>query len=179
MIPLDSPRWDELWPVAGEIDLVLEDLDALHHSPSDDAFLRRLSGLMVMIWHDNDSCPAAPAAAPYLAALCEGASLRRRVACIRAIALFESARHGAIARGIEWDIPADVRSEYLATLARLPAMIAACLDEPWDFGTAVDLAGALIVAKGYPPEGHEVMCLRPRADRQADGRAADGDEIPW
>jgi hypothetical protein len=180
VVPLDSPRWfDELWPVAGDVEDMLEDLAALRHAQSDDAFKCRLTGLMQMIWHDNDSCPAALAVAPHLAAICEGADIRRRVALIRCIALFEDARHDYQARGIEYEVQADVREEYGAILARLPELIAACLGEPWDSDTAVGLAGALVVAKGHPAEGREIMSIRPQPEPTEDHSGRDADEIPW
>jgi hypothetical protein len=180
VIPLDSSRWcDELWPVAGDIEDMLDDLAALQHARSDDIFRRRLTCLMGMLWHQNDSCPAALAIAPYLAALCEGASFRRRVDLIHCLALLEDARHDYLARGIEFEVPADVLEEYTATLSRLPELIAACMSEPWDLRSAVMLAGALVVAKGYPAEGGQIMSLRAKAERQEDQGDGDDDGIPW
>jgi hypothetical protein len=180
VVPLDSPRWfDELWPVAGDVEELLEDLTALRHPRSDDAFKCRLTSLMQRIWHDNDSCPAALAVAPHLAAICEGASFRHRVALIRCIALVEDARQDYLARSIEYEVPADVHEEYEATLARLPELISACMGEPWDSGTAVGLAGALVVAKGHPAEGRQIMSIRPKPEPQEDHGGRDADEIPW
>jgi hypothetical protein len=180
VIPLDSPRWcDELWPVGGEIEDMLEDLTALQHAPSDDAFRCRLSSLMAMLWHQHDSCPAALAIAPHLAVLCEGASFSRRVALIQCIAMFEDARHDYLARGIKIEVPADVLEEYTATLSRLPELIAACMGDPWDLRTAVGLAGTLVVAKGHPAQGGQIMSIRQESEPREDDSSRDPDDIPW
>jgi hypothetical protein len=165
--------------VAGETEELLETLAVLGRVASDERFARTLTHLMAMVWHDNDSCPAALAIAPHLAALCPGASLDRRARCIHCIALFEVARQRASARGIGPVVPADIEADYAATVRRLPELVANCLGEPWDFRSAAKLAGALLVAKGYPVEGHEVMQLRSVREREADSRRAESGGIPW
>ncbi len=95
------------------------------------------------------------------------------------IALFEVARQRALARNIGPIVPVDIEAEYIATVRRLPELIAESLSDSWDFTAAVKLAGALIVAKGYPVEGHEVMQLESASDRQTARLRAGGSEIPW
>jgi hypothetical protein len=180
VVPLDSPRWfDELWPVAGDVAEMLEVLAALSHARADDIFSRELTYLMSMIWYDNNSCPAALAVAPHLAAICDGANFSRRVHLIHCMALLEVARLDYLARGIEDKSPADVLEEYKAVLARLPGLITACLGEPWDLETAVMLAGALVVAKGHPSEGGQIMRIRRDLEPPKDYSGRDADDIPW
>jgi hypothetical protein len=76
-------------------------------------------------------------------------------------------------------VPSEIEPEYAATIRSLPELVAACLSEPWDFASAVKLVGALLVAKGYPLEGHEVMQLRSVVDREDQTGRQDSGEIPW
>ena len=179
MLSLDDPRWATLHPVAGETVDVLDTLEVLGRMPSAEQFGSTLTYLMAMVWHDNDSCPAALAIAPHLAALCAGASLERKVRCIHCIALFEVARQLALARGIGPVVAAEIEEEYLPTVRRLPELVGSCLSEPWDFRSAAKLAGALLVAKGYAVEGHEIMQLRSLAERETESRRVGSDGIPW
>ena len=118
-------------------------------------------------------------ASSWLTALCRKASVDRRARCIHCIALFEVARQRALALGIAPVVPADIEEEYAATVQRLPELVAGCLDEPWDLGSAVKFAGALLVAKGHPVQGHEIMQLRSVGGREAESERADSGEIPW
>jgi hypothetical protein len=158
---------------------MLDTLAALRRSTSDERFARALTYLMAMVWHDNDSCPAALAIAPHLAALSGSGSVDRRARCIHSIALFEVARRRAVAGGFGPVVPPDVEAEYAAVIERLPELVAGCLGEPWDCASAVKLAGALLVAKGHPVEGHEVMQLRPVAERPPRATDSERGGIPW
>jgi hypothetical protein len=168
-----------LHPVAGDTAEMLDTLAALARVTSDERFARTLTYLMAMVWHDNDSCLAALAIAPHLAELAGAGSVDRRARCIHSIALFEVARRRAVDGGFGLAAPPDVEAEYAAVIERLPELVASCLGEAWSFELAVKLAGALLVAKGHSVEGHEVMQLRPVAERRSRSPDPEDDGIPW
>jgi hypothetical protein len=179
VLSLDDPRWETLYPVAGDTAEMLDTLAALARVTADERFARTLTYLMAMVWHDNDSCPAALAIAPHLAAVAGAGSVDRRARCIHCIALFEVARRRATDGGFGPVVPPDVEAEYAAVIKQLPELVAGCLAEPWTFEVAVKLAGALLVTKGHSVEGHQVMQLRPVAESgPLAPDPADGG-IPW
>src|SRR5262249_62134439 len=108
---------------------MLATLAALGRAKSDERFARTLTHLMAMVWHDNDSCPAAFAVAPHLAAFAGVGSVDRRARCIQGIALFEVARRRAVGGGFGPVVPPDVGAEYSEVVARLPDVVAGWLGE--------------------------------------------------
>jgi hypothetical protein len=135
--------------VYGPADDVPDYLRKLYSATSDNRFEAVLHDLMSAIFHQHDATTAAFAVAPHFETMMrERPSLR--LACVEAIALIEAARqNSARRRGREVAVPEDLREDYAATVARLPQMIGACSDLPWERHQCFLFAGTLLAAKGH------------------------------
>lgn len=148
VVALNSDRWASLWDVYGPAASVPENLRKLYSAESDQRFDAVLQNVMTAVFHQHDATTAAFAVAPHLAAIMlERPS--RRLQCVEAIALIEAARqNSAFRQSREVEVPEDLCDEYAATIARLPQMIGACADLPWEQHQCFLFAGTLLAVKG-------------------------------
>ena len=91
-LPLNSPRWAELWHMYGNASDVPARLRKLRRVQTDDRLAEELCTLMTGVYHQHDVTTAAFAVVPHLAELCLASKLQTCYRYIGCIAKIEVAR---------------------------------------------------------------------------------------
>lgn len=156
MLPIESPRWGDLAQAFGSAEDVPRLLSAL--GEMDEPARRELwLGLWATLWRDGQVFSASFAALPHLVTFAGRVSAAERARALHLV--------GAIAVGRERPdappMPPDLAAAYDEGIARIPALIAAAMGEPWDADTTQVLAGVLAIAKGHRGFGNAVLALEP------------------
>jgi hypothetical protein len=100
---------------------------------------------------------ASYAAAPHLVAFAARVPAAERARALHLVAAIEVGRRADVAPAV----PDDLADGYRDAVARVPALVGACIEEPWDAGTTQALAGVLAIAKGHPHFGNTILSIEP------------------
>ena len=161
MLSLDSPRWSELrhaYGLASDIPALLRGLHALPSSSEDaEPWFTLWSALA----HQGDVYDASFAAVPHVVEAMARDPLKADFSYLQFPSWVEICR---VRNGAK--VPEDLESAYLASLARLPALVAAASAREWDEGFLRCALAALSVAKGQPNVGEASLELTPEVARQ-------------
>jgi hypothetical protein len=133
-LPLNSPRWAELWHMYGDASDVPAHLRKLRRVKTDAQLAEQLCSLMVGIYHQHDVTTAAFAVVPHFADLCLASTLPTCYRYIGCIAKIEVARRYHNGLGNKNSIvPGDLAAAYYGTVRSLSELIFECYD--WKTGT--------------------------------------------
>lgn len=156
LLALDSPRWGELEHAYGTATDIPALLAQLSNLPSSTGDSEPWFSLWSALAHQGDVYSASFAAVPYVI---EALSLSPESADFTYFqfpAWVEVCRHK---NGTE--IPADLAPAYLASLKRLPQLVAAAAAREWDSDFLQCALSAIAASKGQPVIAEAVQELSP------------------
>lgn len=156
MLALDSPRWQELAQAYGSARDIPRLLDHLERV-TDEQRAELWFGLWSTLCREGRVYTAAYAAVPQLVAFAERRPIADRVQALHLVGGIEAGRHGGHAP----PVPGDLAAAYHDAVARVPAIIARSVGEPWGADTTQVLAGVLAIAKGHRWFGMAALNLEP------------------
>lgn len=161
MLSLESPRWSELrhaYGSASDIPALLARLGTLPASSGDaEPWLTLWSALA----HQGDVYDASFAAVPHVVEAMARDPLKADFSYLQFPSWVEICRVKNDAQ-----VPVDLQFAYFASLARLPALVAAASEREWDEGFLRCALAALSVAKGQPYIGEASLELTPEVAQQ-------------
>jgi hypothetical protein len=154
MLPLDSPRWNELAQAYGSA----EDVPRLlaHLEQASDEVRRELwFGLWSVLCQRGTVYGASYAALPHLVAFADRYSL---LECAAALHLVGAIEVGRLTPGAP-AVPDDVVHAYRRAIEAVPGVVARRVGESWDPDTTQVLTAVLAIAKGHPRYGNAALQL--------------------
>jgi hypothetical protein len=156
VLSLESSRWTELqhaYGAAADIPALLKQLGTL---PSSHADAEPWFTLWSALAHQGDVYSASFAAVPHVVDALASAPARADHSYFQFPAWVEICR---VKNQVE--IPEDLQGGYFASLARLPALVAAAADHSWDAGFLTCALAAVAAAKGQAVVAEAVLELTP------------------
>jgi hypothetical protein len=155
-LSLDSARWHELqhaYGPASDIPALLQQLASL---PSSKNASQPWFSLWSALAHQGDVYQASFAAVPHVVAVLATSPSTADFNYFQFPALVEVWRRQ---RGVA--IPEDLKADYFAALAALPALVAKASHGEWDEGFLVSALAAVAAAKGFAKVAEAVLELTP------------------
>jgi hypothetical protein len=159
MLPLDSPKWSVLthaYGSAGDIPPLLGLLE--EYPPYKDWQSEPYFSLWSALCHQGDVYSASYAAVPHLVRTIEASPTRAHWTLLQLIACIEIAR--AKKRGP--DLQTDLHDDYRAALKKLPDLVAAAAQVPWDDEYCTIALSAVAAAKGHTSLAEVLQDLDPQ-----------------
>jgi hypothetical protein len=160
MLPLDSPRWHELWHARGDgddIPALLRQLEAQRSLPPS----QTEEDLWDLLWdrleHQFTVYDASYAAVPHLMRIAGLSNKNPHYSFFLLPAAIEIRR----AMGYGRPLPDDLANAYHHAIQQLPHLASQFVDAPWDEALTRSIATAVTVAKGHILLADIVMDLRP------------------
>ncbi|HEX4826502.1 MAG TPA: hypothetical protein VFV19_19560 [Candidatus Polarisedimenticolaceae bacterium] len=158
MIPLDSPRWNELRHAYGNAADIPGLLEQLPSAPvSDDSNAEPWYSLWSALCHQDDVYTASYAAVPHIVAAVSARPVEDRPTFLFFVAYVELCRHRPKAPAI----PDDIESDYRAALQRAEALAVDALRLPSTETELRYLVGSIAALKGHPLLAHAIIDLEP------------------
>lgn len=161
VLSLDNHRWLELkhaYGAAGDIPALLHQLEQL---PSSKNGAEPWFTLWSSLAHQGDVYSASFAAVPYVVKALASAPTKADHSYFQFPAWVEICRSK---KNVE--IPADLRSAYYESLAKLPSLVAQASSRSWDQSFLACALAAVAAAKGQPDVAEAVLELTPEVARE-------------
>jgi hypothetical protein len=156
MLSLDSPRWAELRHAYGAASDTPELLRQLHSLPDSSGESEPWHTLWSSLAHQGDVYPASFAAVPHVIRALAAAPAEASFVYFQFPAWVEICR-----RNQNIPIPHDLEAAYYASLAELPALVAAASARVWDANLLACALSAIAAAKGSAKVAEAAMELSP------------------
>lgn len=156
MLSLDDPRWSELQHAYGFASDIPGLLRQLTDTPSSENDKEPWISLWSALAHQDDVYPASFAAVPHVIAALASSPLRADRSYFQFPAWVEVCRTRS---GIA--VPEDLAPAYFESLSRLPSLVAAASERPWDEGFLRCALSAVAAAKGQPAIAEAILELSP------------------
>ncbi|MDD5272085.1 MAG: hypothetical protein PHU14_05130 [Methylovulum sp.] len=156
MISLDSPKWSELthaYGFASETPSLLRQLEFL---PSSENGQEPWFSLWSSLAHQGDVYPASFAAVPHVIHFLSQAPAKADSAYFQFPAWVEICRQKH-----SLPIPSELAPAYFTALKKLPALVAAAADRPWDSDFLCCALSAIAASKGFCPVAEAVLDMTP------------------
>ena len=168
MLSLDSLRWGELTHAYGPASDTPALLRALESFPAHSRYDEEpWFTLWSSLCHQGDIYPASYAAVPHILRVAASAPERADYNFFLLPAAIEIARQPISPRAHPAPaIPEDLRGAYSAAWGGVPALVARCVERPWDDTFLRSATAALAAAKGHPGVAEALLDLEP--DTMAD-----------
>jgi hypothetical protein len=156
VLSLESPRWSELkhaYGSAGDIPALLAQLAS---QPSSKNNSEPWFTLWSALAHQGDVYSASFAAVPHVVDALASAPTNADHSYFQFPAWVEICRTKN-----QTEIPQDLQAAYAKALARLPSLVAAASDKPWEPDFLACTLAAIAVAKGQPAMAEAALELTP------------------
>lgn len=156
MLPLDSSRWAELEHAYGQATDIPQLLAQLSSLPGSEGDKEPWFSLWSALAHQGDVYSASFAAVPHVIEALSTSPVSADFTYFQFPAWVEICRHKN-----DTLIPEDLAPAYLASLKRLPELVAAASAREWDEGFLRCALSAIAASKGQPVVAEAVQELSP------------------